>query len=231
MKVLDVGSGAGDVAFVAGELVGSSGSVIGVDQNPAVLEVARERAMTAGRANVRFVQGEAAAVDLPNDFDAVVGRLVLMHVAEPRALLLSLVGHLKAGGVVAFAEPDCTLWLQYAMACPGALTMRQVCSWVVRCFERTGVNPRIGPELAALYRSAGLVDVALRLYAPMGDGPDWPGYEWVIQGMRSVLPAVEKFGIATAEEVGLETLGERLRAESKAPVMLPPHVSAWARKP
>jgi hypothetical protein len=35
------------------------------------------------------------------------------------------------------------------------------------------------------------------------------------------------------EEVGLDTLGARLRAdvEAGAPTMLPPHVCAWARKP
>ena len=38
MKVLDVGSGAGDVALLSAELVGPTGSVVGVDQDPEVLE-------------------------------------------------------------------------------------------------------------------------------------------------------------------------------------------------
>ena len=38
MKVLDIGSGAGDVALLAADLVGPSGTVIGVDSDPAVLE-------------------------------------------------------------------------------------------------------------------------------------------------------------------------------------------------
>ena len=41
MKVLEVGSGAGDVALLAAELVGPSGTVIGVDSNQAILETAR----------------------------------------------------------------------------------------------------------------------------------------------------------------------------------------------
>jgi ubiquinone/menaquinone biosynthesis C-methylase UbiE len=78
MKVLDVGSGAGDVGLLTAELVGPTGSVVGVDTNPAVLNVGRERALDSGLANVRFVEGDAETVELPNDFDAVVGRAVLI---------------------------------------------------------------------------------------------------------------------------------------------------------
>ena len=48
MKVLEVGSGAGEVALLAAELVGPSGRVIGVDSNPAILETARVRTLAAG---------------------------------------------------------------------------------------------------------------------------------------------------------------------------------------
>lgn len=48
MKVLDVGSGAGDVALLAGELVGPSGMVVGVESNPQMLEIARARVQVAG---------------------------------------------------------------------------------------------------------------------------------------------------------------------------------------
>ena len=54
MKVLDIGSGAGDVAMAAAELVGSEGEVVGVDMNPEILETARARAQAAGLANVQF---------------------------------------------------------------------------------------------------------------------------------------------------------------------------------
>ena len=44
MRVLDLGSGAGDVAMLAAELVGPSGWVIGIDRNSQVLSLATERA-------------------------------------------------------------------------------------------------------------------------------------------------------------------------------------------
>ena len=48
MKVLDVGSGAGNVALLAADLVGLTGSVLGVDQNPEILQTATARAEASG---------------------------------------------------------------------------------------------------------------------------------------------------------------------------------------
>jgi ubiquinone/menaquinone biosynthesis C-methylase UbiE len=104
MKVLDVGSGAGDVAVLAADLVGPSGSVVGVDANSAVLERARERVRATGRTNVAFVCGDLHDVAVDDDFDAVVGRAVLGHQADPPETLRSVTRHLRRGGIVAFQE-------------------------------------------------------------------------------------------------------------------------------
>ncbi len=83
MTVLDIGSGAGDVALLLADLVGPRGRVVGVDMNPAILETARARAASAGFANVTFIAGEAGDVAGDTRFDAVAGRYVLMYVPEP----------------------------------------------------------------------------------------------------------------------------------------------------
>ena len=59
MRVLDVGSGAGDVAFLLAELVGDSGDVVGVDRAPGALAVARARADADSRRNVSFLRGRS----------------------------------------------------------------------------------------------------------------------------------------------------------------------------
>ena len=63
MTVLDVGSGAGDVAFAAADLVGPTGRVVGVDANPVVLETARARARAEQRSNVTFVAGDCSTAE------------------------------------------------------------------------------------------------------------------------------------------------------------------------
>lgn len=71
--VLDLGSGAGKVCFIAAQLVGSSGQVIGVDINSEMLALARRHAAEVGAklgfSNIAFRQGRLE--DLALDFDRV----------------------------------------------------------------------------------------------------------------------------------------------------------------
>ena len=67
MKVLDVGSGAGDVALLVAEMVGPQGTVTGVDMNATSLQVARQRIQAAGLSNVSFRQGDLACQCDPDE--------------------------------------------------------------------------------------------------------------------------------------------------------------------
>jgi SAM-dependent methyltransferase len=58
MRILDLGCGAGDVSFVAAELVGATGEIIGVDQSADSVAKASARARARGQANVRFTVGD-----------------------------------------------------------------------------------------------------------------------------------------------------------------------------
>jgi ubiquinone/menaquinone biosynthesis C-methylase UbiE len=98
MSVLDIGSGAGDVAMLAAELVGPSGRVLGLDLNPAGLAVARERAAAAGLTNVEFIEADARAVPPGQTFDAAVGRIVLMYMADPAGTLRAVARAVNPGG-------------------------------------------------------------------------------------------------------------------------------------
>src|SRR5437667_6242552 len=83
MRILDVGCGAGDVAFLAADLVGPSGEVIGADRAAAAVRWATDRAQERGIRNVSFVEGDPTVIDFDQQFDAVVGRLVLMYYSDP----------------------------------------------------------------------------------------------------------------------------------------------------
>jgi len=72
MRVLDLGCGAGDVAFVAPGLVGPGGSVVGVDRSPEALARARLRAAQRGLAQVQFVEGDLGDPAPGGPFDAIV---------------------------------------------------------------------------------------------------------------------------------------------------------------
>src|SRR3954447_22307879 len=77
MRVLDLGTGLGHVARLAAALVAPHGTIVGIDQSPSALAVARRRAEEAGETRVSFVEGDVTQWVAPEPFDAVIGRLVL----------------------------------------------------------------------------------------------------------------------------------------------------------
>ena len=230
MRVLDIGSGAGDVALAVADLVGPDGEVVGVDMNPDILETARERVEEAGHENVAFHAGDIQTLDLGDDFDALVGRLVLMYLPDPAAVLKRLIPRLRSGGIVMFQEIDFTITEAYKH--PDTPLMGQLGDWIVEVFERSGANGNMGLELFRVFTEAGLPEPTLDAGLLIGGSADWPGYSYVANSFQSVLPLLEHYGIATAEEVDVDTIPQRVRDEivaSKRPAIIPPHIGAWAR--
>jgi ubiquinone/menaquinone biosynthesis C-methylase UbiE len=87
--VLDLGSGAGKICFIASQVVGRTGKVIGVDMNDSMLEVANKYAPvvaeTIGYANVTFHKGNIVAMEeiiSDNSVDVVVSNCVLNLVSN-----------------------------------------------------------------------------------------------------------------------------------------------------
>lgn len=231
MKVLDVGSGPGDVSLLAAELVGRTGSVLGVDSNASVLQVAQARVQQAGLKHVSFLTADTRNLELNEQYDAIVGRLILEHLPEHTAILERLLHYLRPGGVVAFQDYD-MVGLSSAML-PHSPLLEQGYNWVIQVFQRVGVEIRMGMKLYSEFLKVGLPAPEIRYEAAIGGGPSWVGYEWFAGSLRSVLPLIIKFGIATAEEVEIESLEERLREElvnQGGVARLPALVSAWTRK-
>ena len=232
MKVLDIGSGTGEVATTAADLVGPEGSVTGVDVNPAIVETARSRAQEAGFSNVEFIAGDARTLDLGDDFDALTGRLVLMYMADPAEALKQLAARVRPGGIVAFQEVDFTPYRQ--MHRPDTPLANNLIDWALGVFERSGAHVGMGFELYRTFVEAGLPEPFMHFESPVGGPESWPGYSYIANGFRSLQPLIVEFGMATAEEIDVDTLAERVRQEvvaSKRPLLLPPHVTAWARLP
>jgi len=86
-RVLDVACGTGIVARLAGEQVGESGSVAGLDVNPGFLAVARATAAESG-ANIRWYETSAESMPLPDQaFDVVLCQLSLQFIEDKVAAL------------------------------------------------------------------------------------------------------------------------------------------------
>lgn len=97
-RVLDLACATGIVAREAAPLVGEAGRVVGLDVDPGMLRVARERAASEG-VTVEWREGDAADLDLPDgSFDLVVCQQGLQFFAEPVRALREAGRVLDVGG-------------------------------------------------------------------------------------------------------------------------------------
>jgi cyclopropane fatty-acyl-phospholipid synthase-like methyltransferase len=226
MRVLDLGCGAGDVAFVAAGLVGPEGCVVGVDRSPDALARARLRAGQLGLAQVRFVEGDISDAAPGGPFDAIVGRLLLMYIPDPAAVLRRQATELRAGGLVIPIEIDTAT----ARSLPEIPLVRQARAWLAEAFAKGGIQPSLGTRLWAILAQAGLRPVGMLGIQPHF-GPDDPAAAALLAGViRTAAPLIERTGVATAEEIDAGTFAQRLRDElqrNSAVFAHPILLSAW----
>ncbi len=231
MRVLDVGCGPGDVSLIAAALVGQTGSVLGIDANVEALELARSRAQEASLTQVSFLAEDLLCLTLDQEFDAIVGRFILMHLPDPAAVVRQLAQHLRPGGLMVFQEYD--LSSHTAAFYPPSPLWEQVWIWCTQPFQQAGGDLQTGMKLYSILLEAGLPAPQLRYEAAVGAGPDWLGYEYWAETVRPFLPLLQQFGLATEEDIGIETLANRLHEETVSRggvARLPALISAWVRK-
>ena len=96
--VLDLGSGAGNDAFIARAETGEDGHVIGVDFTPEMIQKARLNAEKLGFKNVEFREGDIEQLPVENEsVDVVVSNCVLNLVPNKEAVIAEIYRVLKAG--------------------------------------------------------------------------------------------------------------------------------------
>ena len=226
MRVLDLGTGLGHVARLAGEMVGPTGSVVGVDRSAAALAVARERTTRAGMRHVSFVDGNVLQWRPPGSVDAIVCRLLLFHVADPVALVRHYSGTLSPDGLFVAIDFD----LGPARAEPPVPVVDVSLRWVHDAFRASGAWPRIGARLGTILEQARLTGVTTFGVQPYVSPGDPAGPRLLSGVVRSLVPAMVAHGIATAEQIEIATLEQRITEAvrtSGAVIVLPTVVGAW----
>jgi ubiquinone/menaquinone biosynthesis C-methylase UbiE len=230
MKVLDVGCGAGDVSFLAASIVGERGSVVGVDQNADALALANNRRQAAKLSNVSFEQGDITRLPHEEAFDAVIGRLVILYLGDPAAGVRAFARYLVPGGLIYFQE-----FCAPGVSSEPAVALFDQCRlYIDETFARAKIQLYSGMHLPRIYRDAGLPAPQLLGMSRVETGPDSAAYEYLAHTVRSLLPLIERMGVATKEQVGIDTLAARLREETRAKgavLHLPELIAAWTRKP
>lgn len=230
MRVLDLGTGLGHVAFQVAGLLDAGGSVVGLDRAERLLEIAEQRRMAAGADNVEFAQGDVRTFTASEPFDAIVARLLLFHLPDREDVLRRQLDALRPGGRMVLIEFD----IGAARAEPAVPLVDAVSGWIEAAFTSAGADPRVGAKAGHMLRRAGFAEVStfgIQSYVAPGD----PAGPRLTAGVaRSLADQIVAQGIADEAELGIETLEARLADEvgEREAVMLPPAVvGAWGRRP
>jgi len=227
-RVLDLGSGVGDVAMLAARLVGSSGEVVGVERDSRSITRARARVAEAGLHNVSFTECDVSQVQSAKPFDAAVGRFILQFVSDPVAVLLGLSQLVRPGGVLAFQEVSYGPFLLLSAHLP--LWSAGV-SLIHEAFQRAGANTEIGLALNRIFQEAGLPAPTMRMEILLGSHPDFT--RWIYDLLCTLRPQIEKQNLSLEPLGDFETLPARLQSEvaaSKSVVPFVALVGAWSYK-
>jgi ubiquinone/menaquinone biosynthesis C-methylase UbiE len=228
-RVLDLGSGMGDVSMLVAGLVGASGEVVGIERDAASIERAQARVAASGLRNVTFLRTDVNEIVIDQPFDAAVGRFILMFLPDPVSVLRSVSRLVRPGGVLAFQEPSWIPMLALAARLP---LWSHVLRSIHETILRSGANPEMGLALYPIFQEVGLPAPKMHLEIPLGSDS---GFVRIISDLlRSLRPLAEQQGVAMKELGDFDTLLDRICAEVRAAntvVSVVPLLGAWSRKP
>lgn len=163
--VVELGTGTGRNLAALSAAVGPSGSVIAVDLSPGMLEVAQRKADTAGLANVRLVEADMTAFELPPATDAVLSTYAMEMIPGYESVIAALAAQMRPGGRIVLNGlrhperwPDWVTRLGSALSRPFGVSdaYRQHRPW--EAVEQFTIDVAYDEALAgAAYLSAGTV--------------------------------------------------------------------------
>jgi SAM-dependent methyltransferase len=227
-RAIDLGCGPQGVLDLLAARVGPRDAVVGLEQDEAVVGLARAFVAEHRLANVEVLRGDARATGLPRaSFDLVHARLLLVNVPHPEGFVAEMAALVRPCGAVALQEADLV-----SLLCDPPL---EAWARLFRAYEAyargAGVDLYLGRRLPALLRAAGLVDVQVR---PLVEAcpPGHPRrllFPHFVENARDRLVAR---GLLTDEELTalLAAVGVHL-ADPATLVVAPMLLQAWGRKP
>lgn len=155
-RILEVGSGLGQMALAMARLAGPAGRVVGIERSPEQIRAAARAARAAREERlVVWRRGDALAMPLSRSewgsFDLAHARFLLEHVPDPLAVVRAMVRAVRPGGRIVLEDDDhdvLRLWPEP----PGFTPLWRA---YIRSFDRLGNDPAVGRRLVQLLHDAG----------------------------------------------------------------------------
>ena len=186
MRVLEIGAGTGGMTLVAADVVGGDGAVLAVEASADSVATAAANAGSRGHDHVVFEQADVLGWEPPRRFDALIGRLVLMYLPDPAAVVQRLARAVVPGGLVLFQD----FAISAARQRPETAVFRVALDRVLAAFEAAGRPTDMGYGLGRVLRAAGLPDRDMSVGGRWEDGPDATAYRLLAEITRTLLPVM-----------------------------------------
>ena len=159
---LEIGAGAGSIAYWLADKIGSNGTVTAVDINPRFL---------SPQAKIKVIKGDLAELELPqNSYDLVHGRFVFLHIPNYWQALLNVVKALKPNGTIILEEPDFSVSRLAAGKEQDVNSVKQVYDAIHQMYRAKNINPFFGLIVPSLFQQAGLEQIKVHTYVPLASG-------------------------------------------------------------
>lgn len=229
MRLLDAGCGPGSITAGLARRV-APGEVVGVDAEPSVLALARERG--AGLPNLRFEEASVYGLPFGDDsFDAAYAHQLLQHLTDPPAALRELARVVRPGGFVAVRDSD----YQTMISWPRSEAIEEWRGLYTALARGNGADANAGRRIPSWLARAGLTEVEVSATTALMRGRDavlnW-GDSWAERVTASAFAeqALER-GLATRASLERIAAGWRDWARDPEALFLFVHVEGLAVVP
>jgi SAM-dependent methyltransferase len=227
-RTIDIGCGPLGVLDILADRVGPSAAVVGLDNEPRMLELAGATRAERDLTTVELVSADAAATGLASEsFDLVHERLVVLNVPDPRDVLAEMARLARPDGYVALQDLDGVSWLCH----PPHPAWDRLITAFWAAWRDAGLRPDLGRRLPGMLREAGLVDIHVDAHLKVLSAGD-PGHRVLLEVTSAFRERILAIGALT--EAGLDECIEELAVHLERPdsfTLYPALFQAWGRKP
>jgi ubiquinone/menaquinone biosynthesis C-methylase UbiE len=215
MRVLDVGSGLGQLTYRLSQLVGTKGSCLGVERDLNQLKKAREKFAAS---NLEFREGDALQLPLSagevESFDAAHTRFLLEHLSNPAQAVSQMARALKPGGRIFLFDDDHETMVLY----PEPPGFKGLWSAYMDSYVEVGNDPFIGRKMPKLLQEQGFKTVRNDVVF-FGDCYGTETFPWFVANLAEVI-ATSKDVLLKADLIKENAFESAIR-----------HIYEWAKNP
>jgi ubiquinone/menaquinone biosynthesis C-methylase UbiE len=229
-KILDVGSGLGQLTRELARAAGPAGRVIGIERDPEQMDEALRQAKADGEEGlVELRVGDAVDLPLADDewgtFDVVHARFLLEHVPDPLAVVGAMIRAARPGGRIVLEDDDHDV-LRFFPELPET---RRLWEAYFRTYAKFGRDPYVGRRLVAMLHEAGATPSG-NTWLFFGSCAGSPNFDPMVANFLGVLEGARESVLAAGEltDPEIEAGIEALRSWSERPDAALWYATCWA---